>query len=123
MVLFIGILNLVQSPRPAEEPTGYRLCLDNIQLSSHRKQQGPKRSSNFHLMALCFAVRHRSPLIRDDEPRKEAQVLDGMAFLPSDLMDLRNRMTIIVQRILVHHLPKLKALRVHRAEAYFTQDF
>ncbi len=63
-------------------------------------------------MALCFAVRHRTPVVEDDGPRVEAQDLDGTAFLPSprEVADLRDRMAIVVQRILVHHLPELKPL-------------
>ena len=64
------------------------------------------------MMALCFAVRHRTPVVEDDGPRVEAQDLDGTAFLPSprEVADLRDRMAIVVQRILVHHLPALKPL-------------
>ncbi len=64
------------------------------------------------MMVLCFAVRHRTPVVEDDGPRVEAQDLDGTAFLPSprEVADLQDRMGIITQRILVHHLPVLKPL-------------
>ncbi len=59
--------------------TGYIPCWDNIQVSAHRKHKGPtrRRRINFDLMALCFAVRHRTPVLEDDGPRVEAQELDG----------------------------------------------
>ncbi len=98
---------------PQEEQKAFSLCWENVQLSPHRKHQGPGRQGQFQLMALCFAAKHRtSSLGMVDQAVREATDLNGADLLPSqaDFTSLRNRMIVLVERILVCHIPALSNL-------------
>ncbi len=67
-------------------------------------------------MALCFASAHTTDSLHlTDQRVTEAANLPADAFLPSasDTNKLRERMVVIVQRILVKNWPSLKSLEKH----------
>ena len=87
---------------------------DNVQKNVHKKHQSQDANSKFLLRTMTYAVGHRTPsLTKNDDVTLPCTNITATAFLPSpsDWDDAKHRMEILVQRIVVEHIPALKNIR------------
>ena len=86
----------------------YTLCWDNVCLAGKAKHTGILRDNPFKMWALTFAVNSRVPgrLSLARRNTVEARHLPAATFLPtaSDLVDLVDRMTVVVACILAEYM-------------------
>lgn len=84
---------------------GYALCYDNVGITEIARHQG-RKSKTVHVWTSVYAVLNRINGV--DPPTKsiKASEIPITSFLPNeeDNLQRRNRMEIIIQRILVAHL-------------------
>lgn len=92
----------------------YSLCWDNVQKLAVRRHQGSSTGNKFHLWAMAFGSLNRIPSLHlndDFAACTPALEIPMTAFLPdkSDWDALRNRMNILVQRIMIKQSVTLKS--------------
>jgi hypothetical protein len=87
---------------------GYGIVFDNVQLGVHRKHQGVGKSSRFLLMTSALAIKDRVLTSRCSTATTACEQMDPKGcFLPEadDFTQLRDTMIVVVERILVDHIP------------------
>ena len=87
---------------------------DNTQKGVQCKHQSRKRENKFVLVALTYAVSHRTPSLHlPDNDCKPATEIALSSFLPtpSEWNNIKERMINIVERILTEHVPALQELK------------
>lgn len=93
---------------------GFSLGWDNVQKDVHAKHVTKEHGNRFLLMSQSYAVHHRTPSLQlDDVIVNKAADIPPSTFLPSpkDWDDVRKRMEVIVQRILVDNIPALQEVK------------
>ena len=96
--------------------TSFSVCYDNVQFQPHKKHTSKQQAGQFTLRALCFGVLHRTPSLHlRDGTTSLAVDLAPHVFLPqySEWCELKKRMTVIVRRILVRHIPAFAEMKVN----------
>lgn len=107
--------NQISSP-PSMPLSGYTLCWDNIQIDSEARHQGLTQNSKIHLLALCYAAENRVPTV-DLEVHRNNTVpalslpLDTYLPQPEDYNALRDRMVVLVERLIVEEFAFFHAYR------------
>ncbi len=99
---------------PYQTDPGYSLCWDNVQMETKAKEQCRQRQNRMNLWANSFACLNRVNVMHLNDRRVvRASLLPLSAFLPMPdvLENIRNRMRIMVERILTTHLDAFKPLQ------------
>ena len=101
----------------SSSPAGFSICYDNVQFAGHTKHQSSNTQSDFHLLTLAYATKHRVSAKKTlpSTSGQPAETLPPDILIPTsvDYEHFRLRMSIIVQRILVTFLPFLEELSKH----------
>lgn len=92
----------------------FATCWDNVGIESKARHQSRDKTNVIHLYTNAYAVKDRvtstRPMTSTPEKLVRASDLPLTAFMPSpeDYNSLRQRMEVIVERILVAHVPWLR---------------
>ncbi|XP_022107179.1 uncharacterized protein LOC110988185 isoform X2 [Acanthaster planci] len=99
----------------------YSLCWDKIKWKAAECRHKENHQAQFHRRALCFSVQHRTPSLQLSSDDAEIDVHPS-SILPDqkDIQTLKQRMAVIVQRILVQHMSALDDVCV---EAHIPHHF
>ena len=100
------------------EPAGYSITYDNVQFTAHAKHQTQTSRTKCHIMALAFAAVSR---VHPEEPAeliegpKMAVDISPSSFIATheDVQFMKDRMEVMVSRILVHHMAVLEPLKTN----------
>ena len=86
---------------------GYSLCYDNVGFTVVPRHQGFSRKKDVRTMTSSFAVRDRVMVETTDKPLVACSEMNARVILPntSDHVSRRERMVVIVGRILAAHMP------------------
>lgn len=94
--------------------TGYTLAWDNVQKLVEARHQSTTSTNKMMMWALAFAASSRVNTLDldDDQEALRAEELPLETFLPrqEDMTEERNRMEVLVERIICSHLDYFKGL-------------
>ena len=104
---------------PESTMAGFSVTYDNVQFQANTKHQSIERKKGFHMYTMMYAARDRviprslsTPALSPVSPLE----LPAESFIPTmdDFQCLRDRMCVIVERILVDFVPGLEGTGVVR---------
>ena len=89
---------------------GYSLCYDNVGFTVVSRHQGFSQKKDARTITSSFAVLDRVPSETVEKPTVQCEDMNVREILPSvkDHAVRRDRMRVIVERIVVAHVPEFK---------------
>ena len=107
-------LYLPEDKQDAVSGNGFTFCWDNVGIQSTARHQTTSRQNKYHLWALAYLEENRISSLGYDwhDPNKPASEIPLKDFLPgeNDFANLRYRMKVIIQRILINRIPFFKGI-------------